>query len=180
LYRAAPTSWCVPAIVNGAKATAGVLRPARTEEAQALSELALRSKAHWGYSQAFIDACRAELFYCETDIASPHMQFVVLEVAGTVVGFYALRRLTETDLELDAMFVTPASIGMGFGRRLIEDAQRSAVRLGAIRLSIQGDPNAERFYLAAGARRTGAAESESIPGRMLPTFVIDLVQSAGG
>ena len=164
--------------MNGAKPTVGVLRPARGEEAPALSELALRSKAHWGYSREFIDACRAELSYCESDIVSPYMQFVVLEVAGASVGFYALRRLAETDIELDALFVTPACIGMGFGRRLIEDARRTAVRLGAIRLSIQADPNAERFYLAAGARRTGAIESASIPGRLLPTFVIDLAPCA--
>ena len=32
-----------------------MLRPARPGEAAALSDLALRSKAHWGYDQAFLD-----------------------------------------------------------------------------------------------------------------------------
>lgn len=54
---------------------------------------------------------------------------------------------------------------------------RDGVDLGADRLSIQADPNAERFYLAAGARRTGATESSSIAGRMLPTLDIDLINS---
>jgi N-acetylglutamate synthase-like GNAT family acetyltransferase len=166
--------------VTVAKTTAGVLRPARAEEAQALSQLALRSKAHWGYSQEFIDACRDELSYSAADILSPHMEFVVLEAAGVYVGFYALQRLSQTDIELDALFVTPTCIGRGFGRRLLEDAQRAAAKRGAIRLTIQGDPNAEQFYLAAGARRTGATESASVPGRLLPTFVIDLASFARG
>jgi len=164
--------------VNGAKPTVGVLRPARGEEAPALSELALRSKAHRGYSREFIDACRAELLYCAGDILSPHMQFVVLEAAGIGIGFYALKRLSQTDIELDALFVAPTCIGKGFGRRLLDDARHAAAKRGAIRLVIQGDPNAERFYLAAGARRTGAAESASIPGGLLPSFVIDLAPCA--
>jgi hypothetical protein len=46
--------------------------------------------------------------------------------------------------------------------------------MGATKLIIQGDPNAERFYIAAGGVRTGTRESASIPGRFLPTFAIDL------
>ena len=37
------------------------IRAARVGEAGFLSELALRSKAHWGYDAAFIEACRDEL-----------------------------------------------------------------------------------------------------------------------
>ena len=37
------------------------LRPARPEEAPALTELCLRSKAVWGYDAAFMQACRREL-----------------------------------------------------------------------------------------------------------------------
>ena len=32
------------------------LRPGRKGEARLLSDLALRSKGHWGYDQAFLDA----------------------------------------------------------------------------------------------------------------------------
>ena len=38
-----------------------MIRPARPEEAAALSDLALRAKAHWGYDNAFLKAYRAEL-----------------------------------------------------------------------------------------------------------------------
>lgn len=38
-----------------------VLRPAEPDEATAISALAQRSKAHWGYGQEFLVACRDDL-----------------------------------------------------------------------------------------------------------------------
>jgi hypothetical protein len=38
-----------------------IIRPAQADEVEALTALALRSKAHWGYDDAFMEACRAEL-----------------------------------------------------------------------------------------------------------------------
>ncbi len=37
------------------------VRPARPGEAPRLSQLALRSKAYWGYDAEFLDRCRGEL-----------------------------------------------------------------------------------------------------------------------
>lgn len=155
------------------KAVARV-RPARVDEAQLLSALALRSKAHWGYSPEFLDACRAELTISPENMRSAAMRYFVLERAGRVIGFYALSLLTPTEIELDALFVEPAEIGNGFGRVLIEHAQRTAAALGARRLVIQSDPYAARFYQAAGGVQTGESESASVPGRFLPTFQITL------
>ena len=139
-----------------------------------LSDLALRSKAHWGYSPEFIERCRAELSYSEEELLAEHMRFFVFESAGRVLGFYALNRLSRTEIELEAMFVEPALIGSGLGRRLIEHAKSVASAMGAEQLTIQSDPYAERFYVAAGGVVTGTRESASIPGRYLPTLAIDL------
>src|ERR1700754_4401778 len=99
------------------------IRPARIDEARLLSDLALRSKAHWGYSPEFIERCRTELSYSEEQLLAEHMRFFVLESAQRVVGFYALERLSRTEIELEAMFIEPAFIGHGFGRLLIEHAK---------------------------------------------------------
>lgn len=144
-------------------------------EAALLSALALRSKAHWGYAPDFIDACRDELTYAAADIARGG--FVVAEADGAVLGFYALDRCASREVELDALFVEPAAIGRGIGRVLIEDAKARATRLGARRMTIQGDPHAARFYAAAGALPSGTRPSGSIPGRALPLFVIALAQN---
>ena len=150
------------------------IRAASPDEAQLISALALRSKAHRGYPPDFIEAVRKELSYTAEQIRSEHMRFFVLETAGVVVGFHALILQTPTSIELDALFVDPVFIGKGFGRVLIEHAKSVAASLGATQLTIQGDPNAERFYLAAGGVLTGTRESGSIPGRLLPTFMVDL------
>lgn len=150
------------------------VRSARGDEAHLLSDLALRSKAHWNYSAEFLAQVRDELSYRSEQIDSPDMRFAVVEVAGSLVGFYGLKLLPSSEIELDSLFVEPRFIGTGIGRKLIEHAKLVAVQLGATRMIIQGDPHAERFYIAAGGVLTGSRESDSIPGRFLPTFCIDL------
>src|SRR5688572_15177157 len=127
-----------------------MIRPARVEEARLLSDLALRSKAHWGYSAEFIEQCREELSYSEQQLRAEHMRFFVIESLQGVAGFYAVKRLSANEMELEAMFVEPASIGEGFGRLLIDHAKSVASAMGAKRLVIQSDPYAEHFYVAAG------------------------------
>lgn len=121
-----------------------------------------------------MEAVRAELTCSEQQLQSEHARFFVLELAGRAVGFYALTNQSGTEIELDSLFVEPEHIGKGFGRMLIEHAKSTAATMGATGLIIQGDPNAEHFYLAAGGVVTGTRESGSIPGRFLPTFTIDL------
>jgi N-acetylglutamate synthase-like GNAT family acetyltransferase len=149
-----------------------MIRPARVDEARLLSDLALRSKAYWGYSPEFIEQCREELSYSEEQLRAEHMRFFVIESVQRVAGFYALKRLSATEVELEAMFVEPAFIGLGFGRLLMEHAKSVAVAMGAKQIVIQSDPYAEHFYVAAGAVVTGKKESASIPDRYLPTLAL--------
>ncbi|MFQ5983221.1 MAG: GNAT family N-acetyltransferase, partial [Woeseiaceae bacterium] len=143
-------------------------------EAQAISSLALRSKAHWGYSDEFMEACREELTYSEAQLASTDYEFWICEARGRVAGFYALKRLNRDDAELEALFVAPELIGSGIGHMLIEHAKDNAAAQGIRRLIVQGDPNATDFYEAAGGVHAGQRESGSIPGRFLPIFRIDI------
>ena len=131
------------------------IRPARTDDADLLSDLAFRSKAHWGYSDDFMAACRRELTVTAEQIDAPQFSFFVCVSDGSVAGFHALERISSAIAELEALFVAPERIGRGFGTALIEHAIETARRMGASTLVIQGDSNAENFYLAAGARCTG-------------------------
>ena len=149
-------------------------RPALADESEFLSDLALRSKAHWGYSAAFLDACRAELSYSQRQIEDDSTEFVIAMAGDAVAGFYALKQLTAIEFELEALFVEPDYIGQGFGRALLDHAKRAVVRNGGRCIVIQGDPHAENFYRAAGGTPAGHRNSESIPGRRLPVLSIDL------
>jgi GNAT superfamily N-acetyltransferase len=143
-----------------------IIRPARVDECDALTELALRSKAHWGYDDAFMAACRDELTMQPSSI--PRID-VAEDDGGRVVGMVRLEPGVLEDL-----FVDPDAIGTGVGRLLIEHVCARARAEGMTELSIDADPNAEPFYVAMGAVRVGESPSQSIPGRMLPQLVLRL------
>jgi len=115
-------------------------------------------------------ACRDELTLSADEVVQNPTY--VSEVEGQVVGFYALERLDEVRTELNFLFVDPTFIGHGYGRALIEHAKHTARELGSSVLMIQGDPNAQNFYRAAGAQEVGERASASIPGRILPLFEV--------
>ena len=138
-----------------------------------MSALALRSKAHWGYSPDFLDSCRDELTVDRSRIGSVDYRCFVVVEDNSILGFYALESIAEDVHELGALFVEPAQIGTGIGRLLIQHALQILANCGAVRLIIQGDPNATEFYKAAGARQIGTRESDSIPGRYLPLFELE-------
>lgn len=150
------------------------IRAVEPHEASSITELAMRSKAYWGYSAEFMAACRAELSVSADTLANPQIHVRAAERAAEIVGFYTLETLSDIEFELAALFVDPKHIGLGIGRALMTHAKSHAAALGARQLIVQGDPNAERFYLAAGGKLTGQQESGSIPGRFLPTFMIPL------
>jgi GNAT superfamily N-acetyltransferase len=141
------------------------LRPARPDEAALLSDLALRSKGHWGYDAAFLAACRDELTIPADEIGT--RRTTIAEEDGTVVGHYTIDG-TAPVAELGQMFVDPGHIGRGVGRALWAHAVERARAEGIRTLTIDADPHAEAFYLAMGAIRTGSTPSGSIPGRELP------------
>jgi N-acetylglutamate synthase-like GNAT family acetyltransferase len=137
------------------------IRPARPDEAAALSELALRSKAHWGYDAEFLDRCRAVLSLGRDEIEA--RRTVLAEEGAEVQGFYTL-----DDGELGNLWIDPGHLRRGVGRRLWVHATETARALGFRELFVVADPHAEGFYRAMGAVRVGEVPSEIEPGRRLP------------
>src|SRR6185503_16742479 len=99
--------------------------------------------------------CRAELTL-HPDFIRDNLVFVA-EDDGRIRGFYSLERRSAALVDLAHLFLEPADRGRGLGRALVEHACEQARALGGTRLRIEGDPNAEAFYLACGARRVGTA-----------------------
>ena len=153
------------------------IREAFPQEANLLSRLALRSKGHWGYSQDFLDACRSELTVDASRLGTTDYQGFAALDGDSIFGFYVLEKKSAGSYELEALFVEPEHIGGGVGCLLIQHAVQRLSELGAGRLIIQGDPHATDFYIAAGARQVGTRESDSIPGRELPLFEIQIEHS---
>jgi len=147
-----------------------LIRPARPDEAADLTELAMRSKGHWGYDAEFLARCRTELTLAPADMTS--RQVAVAERGGRVVGLLVLAG-TPPELELDMLFVDPPAIGTGVGRMLYGHAVATARAAGARTLWIDADPGAEPFYRHVGAVRAGTSVSPST-GRTLPRLRHDL------
>lgn len=148
-----------------------LIRRARPDEAGLLGELAFRSKAFWGYDEAFMAACRDELTIPEAEIAP--LRTTVAETDGHVLGFATLEGAAPEGT-LGMLFADPAAIGQGIGRLLFEHVLATAREYHFDRLTIDSDPNAEPFYLAMGATRIGTTPSGSIPGRELPLLAVTL------
>jgi GNAT superfamily N-acetyltransferase len=146
------------------------VRGARAGEAAALTALSVRSKAHWGYNDAFMKASQASLTLSDADIAAGRV--LVAERAGLLFGVARV----EPDGELGLMFVDPLAMNRGVGRALFEAAVVLACRLGARRMAILADPNAAAFYERMGARFVAHAPSDAIPGRTLPLYEYDLTK----
>ncbi|HEY0605686.1 MAG TPA: GNAT family N-acetyltransferase [Herpetosiphonaceae bacterium] len=150
------------------------IRPAAPEEARQIGELALRSKAFWGYDAEFMEACRP-LLMLPPEYIGAHPVFV-LESGDRIVGFYSLLG-AEHEVELDHLFVDPGAIGQGYGTRLFRHAIATAAQLGFRRMVIESDPHAEPFYRAMGAVRFGERLSAVSTDRRLPLLSLELKAS---
>lgn len=151
-----------------------ILEPANAAMCRELSELAMRSKAYWGYSEDFMSACRDELAVTPEKLANPALRYVIYRDQAGIAGFYALETTNPGTAEVEALFVEPSKIGSGIGGTLMKHAIESARAAGVQTLTIQSDPGAVGFYLAMGAIQVGSRESGSIPGRFLPLLQLHI------
>ncbi|MDT4969166.1 MAG: hypothetical protein QOJ64_3903 [Acidobacteriota bacterium] len=147
------------------------IRRAKPHEAELLSDIALRSKGHWGYDAEFLERCRPLLTISSDEISK--LPIFVLEMDRRILGFYGLREF-ERGMELLYLFVEPSAMHRGYGKLLWNHAVETASAAGSRRLLIESDPFAEPFYLAMGARRIGLAPSSVQPGRRLPLLELPL------
>lgn len=148
-----------------------VLRPARVEELDQLSDLCLRSKAVWGYDDAFLAACRAELTIRPAELSATKVQ--VAERDGRILGVAQVSVAHDT-AHLERLFVDPASLRSGAGRELFAWARAEAQSAGACTLVIESDPGAAGFYRRMGASDDGVVPSGSIAGRTIPRLKLSL------
>jgi GNAT superfamily N-acetyltransferase len=136
------------------------VRRARAGEHEALSDLAVRSKAHWGYPPELIEAWRADL---AVPADGPEVWVADLPGRDAPAGVLVL-----AGGEVDMLFVDPGAMGHGVGRALWEHALERARALGWSELLVEADPNARGFYEAMGAEVVGERPSAVVPGRALP------------
>lgn len=144
---------------------------ASTKDADVLTELTMRSKAHWGYSGQQMETWREELTITQ-DYLSKQPAFVLID-GEEIRGYYSFEVISKTKVELDNLFVDPDFIGNGLGKLLISDFLIRMEEMGMEEIVLDADPNAETFYSKYGFQVVGKLGS-SIPGRYLPVMKYEL------
>jgi GNAT superfamily N-acetyltransferase len=129
------------------------IRSATPGDAAALSRIAHAAKAHWGYSAAQLEQWHDDLTLTTASIR--RAPTLVAEIDGAAAGVLQIDD-DATPWSLAHLWVSPRHMRRGVGRALLARAAALAAAAGQRVLAIDADPNAEPFYLAAGARRVGA------------------------
>ena len=147
------------------------IRRARPDEADALTALARRAKAHWGYDAGFMERIRDAMSISPADVEGDEV-WVLDDGTGRIVGYH--RVLAGDPAEIEDLWVEPDAMGAGHGRRLFEHAVAIARSGGASAVELDADPNAVGFYERMGMRRIGETPSTTFPGRSLPRVRLEL------
>lgn len=147
------------------------IRLAKPSESKRLTEIGIQSKSIWNYSEEAMAVFRDELLVCEEFIESGLVY--VFEESTKVIGYYLLKPLGRTTVELEHLFISPGHIHNGIGSALFQHAIDESKRRNFSRMQIQSDPNAAGFYERLGLAKVADIPS-SIPGRSIPQYEVQL------
>jgi GNAT superfamily N-acetyltransferase len=144
-----------------------VIRRANREDAAALTEVAHRAKAHWGYPADWMTRWQTDLTLTPEYI-SAHRAFVG-EASGCPVATCVLED-RRTSWSIEHLWVVPEYQGSGFGRAILEHVRQVAHDVRPDPIEVISDPNAEPFYRKLGAVPVGSepAPMPGAPARVLP------------
>jgi len=147
-------------------------RRAMASDAENLTALMRRAKAHWGYPEEWMQAWQQELTMTPEWINNNTV--VLLIVNHNVIGFYGLEFQTNVAY-LNHLWIEPHFIGVGFGKALFLNACQNVGDANYSIVELNADPNAEDFYLHLGAIRVGEVYGEVLgTPRVLPKLQVIL------
>jgi 8-oxo-dGTP pyrophosphatase MutT (NUDIX family)/ribosomal protein S18 acetylase RimI-like enzyme len=134
------------------------LRAARVNDAGDLAHVYVRSR-EFGLPEVPSIHSEKQIKAWFADDVIGHSEVTVAEVDGTVVGLLVLEHGPNGTGWIEQLYVDPARIGRGLGRRLLERAQHR-FPAGLQLWTFQANERARRFYAQA-----GFAEVETTDGR---------------
>lgn len=148
------------------------IRPARRDDAEALTMLAMSSKQSNGYDDVFMAACAEELRVTSASLDA--QEYWVAEF-GRPRGFVSFEVEPNGHVgRIGAFFIAPGWQRRGIGRLLWTTVEGSARKKDLRVLCLDADPEAEAFYRSLGFSTVSRVPSGSIPGRTLPHMRKDL------
>ncbi|MDR2223218.1 MAG: GNAT family N-acetyltransferase [Flavobacteriaceae bacterium] len=145
---------------------------AQTADCVLLSETALQSKAHWGYSSEELNQWITDL-----TITAQHLeQYEVYKcfAEDVFVGFFAVE-YKQLVCVLEHLWLLPQYIGKGYGYAVVKEVKALALKHSCTYITVVADPNANGFYERMGGK-IGQTIPSSIAGRYLTMYYLTVVE----
>lgn len=135
------------------------------EDNEILTSITKKSKAYWGFSEDILKGWEHLLTVTKDYIEKNEVYKLVKD--EQVIGYYSYFPATEKTIKLDNIFILPEFIGKGFGKILMSDFLKKIRRSDIDKITLDAEPNAEKFYEYFGFQKVGQLET-SIEDRYLP------------
>ena len=155
-----------------------VIRQAKPEEYETLTQISFAAKKYWNYPQEYFDVWKDELTISEYYVKDNTV--FVAEADGEPTAYYSIVEVKEEFMEgstkvekgfwLEHMFVRPQFIGKGIGRAMYGHMKEHCRAMGIDRVRIFADPYAKGFYERMGAQYIEERPS-SIEGRTVSLYM---------
>lgn len=147
------------------------IEKANVKDSSALTDLTLRSKAFWGYSDQQMEEWTGDLEVSKNYIETNWVYLI--KIKNKSVGYYSFQRISRSKVKLDNLFIDPSRIGTGLGKLLMDDFLQRVKRLNFEIITLDADPHAEAFYSKFGFKTIDQLPS-SVSGRTLPVMELRL------
>jgi N-acetylglutamate synthase-like GNAT family acetyltransferase len=140
-------------------------------DADILTEIALKSKGYWEYTDEQLESWREDL----TVFPEMFQKYKICKylIDDQIAGFYILEEIDQKTSNLKFLFISPDFIKRGVGYQLLQHAVASSKKQNHHVMQVLSDPNAESFYAKHGFKVYAQMES-SVPGRFLPEMELQL------
>jgi len=140
-------------------------------DSEILTAITKKSKAYWGFSEDVLKEWEHLLTITKGYIGKNEVYKLVQN--DQIIGYYSYFSTDENTIKLDNIFILPDFIGKGFGKILMNDFLKNIKQLGINRVTLDAEPNAEKFYKTFGFETIGQLES-SIKDRYLPIMELQI------
>ena len=144
---------------------------AEPNDNELLTTITKMSKAYWGFSDEILQEWE-HLLTITKDYIEKNKVYKLIQ-NDQIIGYYSYFSTDENTIKLDNIFILPEFIGKGFGKILMNDFLKNIKHLDINKVTLDAEPNAEKFYKTFGFETIGQLES-SIKDRYLPIMELQI------
>ncbi len=148
------------------------IEKARKKDARILTDLTIRSKSYWDYSAEQIMSWKDDLTITTAYIDKNEV-YKLTNKHNIIIGYYSYIILNNAVIKLDNLFIDPPYIGHDYGTLLMNDFLKRIKSLKFEKVTLDADPNAEKFYHKFGFKTVGKLKS-TVENRFLPIMEIKI------